>query len=145
MKRALPAQGWLVVERQVPQPSSMFTTMDTKASADRVSYDLVGAAIEVHRQLGPGLLESAYEACLCRELLVCGIDFERQVLVPLHYRGLVVDCGYRLDLVVAGLVVVEVKSVAKVLPIHRAQVLTYLKLLKLNLGFIINFNVDRGG
>jgi len=121
----------------------MVTTKDTKASADRLSYDIVGAAIEVHRQLGPGLLESAYEACICRELLLRGIEFERQVALPQRYRGMALECGYRLDLIVAGLVIVEVKSVAKVLPIHRAQVLTYLKLLKLNLGFIINFNVER--
>lgn len=121
----------------------MFTTKDTKASADRVSYDIVGAAIEVHRQLGPGLLESAYEVCLCRELSIRRIDFEQQVSLPLRYRGMAVECGYRLDLVVARLVIVEVKSVAKVLPIHRAQVLTYLKLLKLNLGFVINCNVER--
>ena len=121
----------------------MFTTKDTKASADRLSYDVVGAAIEVHRQLGPGLLESAYEACICRELVFRGIKFDRQVALPLRYRGMVVECGYRADLLVGGLVIVEVKSVSKVLPIHRAQVLTYLKLLKLNLGFIINFNVER--
>jgi GxxExxY protein len=117
-------------------------TKDTKVSADRLSYDLVGAAIEVHRQLGPGLLESAYEACLCKELFLRQITFERQVALPLHYRGLSVDCGYRLDLIVAGLVVVEVKSVSRVLPVHRAQSLTYLKLLGLNLGLIINFNVE---
>jgi len=118
-------------------------TKDTKASADRLSYVIVGAVIEVHRQLGPGLLESAYEACICRELVFRGIKFERQVALPLRYRGMAVECGYRLDLIVAGLVIVEVKSVAKVLPIHRAQVLTYLKLLRFNLGFIINFNVER--
>jgi len=118
-------------------------TKDTKASADRLSYDIVGAAIEVHRQLGPGLLESAYEACICREFVLRGIKFERQVALPLRYRGMTVECGYRLDLIVAGLVIVEVKAAAKVLAIHRAQVLTYLKLLKLNLGFIINFNVER--
>jgi GxxExxY protein len=122
---------------------AMFTTKDTKASADRLSYDIVGAAIEVHRQLGPGLLESAYEACICREFVLRGIRFERQVALPLRYRGMAVECGYRLDLIVAGLVIVEVKSVTKVPPIHRAQVLTYLKLLRLNLGFIINFNVER--
>lgn len=121
----------------------MLTTKDTKASADRVSYDIVGAAIRVHRELGPGLLESAYEACLCRELSIRRIDYARQVPIPLCYRGNPVECGYRLDMVVAGLVVVEIKSVTKVLPIHRAQVLTYLKLLKLNLGFILNFNVER--
>lgn len=121
----------------------MFTTKDTKVSADSLSYDILGAAIEVHRQLGPGLLESAYEACLCRELSFRRIDHQRQVALPLFYRGMAVECGYRLDLVVGGLVIVEVKSVARVLPIHRAQVLTYLKLLKVNLAFIINFNVER--
>lgn len=117
-------------------------TKDTEGSADRLSYDIVGAAIEVHRHLGPGLLESAYETCLSREFLLRGISFERQVPLPLCYRGIAVDCGYRLDLIVEGLVVIEVKAVEKVLPIHKAQVLTYLKLLKLNLGMLINFNVE---
>ncbi|MEO7137120.1 MAG: GxxExxY protein [Gemmatimonadales bacterium] len=121
----------------------MLTTKDTKAAADRLSYDIVGAAIEVHRQLGPGLLESAYEACICRELAFRGIEFDRQVALPLRYRDTVVDCGYRLDLLVGRLVIVEIKSVSKVLPIHRAQLLTYLRLLNLNLGFVINFNVER--
>ena len=113
----------------------MFTTKDTKASADRLSYDILGAAIEVHRHLGPGLLESAYESCLCRELCLRGIDYERQVSLPLEYRGTPVGCDYRVDLIVGRLVLVEVKSVAKVLPIHRAQLITYLKLLKFKLGF----------
>jgi GxxExxY protein len=117
-------------------------TKDTKVSADRLSYDIVGAAIEVHRHLGPGLLESAYEACLCRELSRRQITYERQVALPLEYYGLSVDCGYRLDLIVGGLVIVEVKAVAKVLSVHKAQVLTYLKLMKMNLGLIINFNVE---
>ena len=121
----------------------MYTTKDTKASADRLSYDILGAAIEVHRHLGPGLLESAYESCLCRELCLRGIDYERQVSLPLEYRGTPVGCDYRVDLIVGRLVLVEVKSVAKVLPIHRAQLITYLKLLKFKLGFVINFNVER--
>jgi GxxExxY protein len=117
-------------------------TTDTKVSADRLSYDIVGAAIQVHRELGPGLLESAYETCLCRELSLRGIGYQQQIALPVHYRGMAVDCGYRIDLIVGHLVVVEVKAVAKVLPIHRAQVLTYLKLLRLHLGMIINFNVE---
>ncbi len=115
----------------------------SKASADSLSYDILGAAIQVHRELGPGLLESAYEACLCRELSLRRIDHQRQVLLPLFYRGAAVDCEYRADLIVGKLVLVEVKSVANVLPVHRAQVVTYLKLLKLSLGLMINFNVER--
>jgi GxxExxY protein len=118
-------------------------TKDTKASADTLSYDVLGAAISVHRELGPGLLESAYEACLCRELYVREINYERQVPLPLRYRGIEVDCGYRVDLIVGGLILVEVKAVTKVLPIHRAQAMTYIKLLRLNLAFVINFNVER--
>jgi GxxExxY protein len=118
-------------------------TKDTKASADALSYDVLGAAITVHRELGPGLLESAYEACLCRELSLRQIQYEREVALPLRYRGMAVDCGYRVDLIVGGLMLVEVKAVAKVLPIHRAQAMTYMKLLKLNLAFVINFNVER--
>jgi GxxExxY protein len=117
-------------------------TKDTKVSADRLSYNIVGAAIEVHKHLGPGLLESAYEACLCRELTRRGIAYGQQVPLPLEYDGMSVDCGYRLDLIVEGLVVVEVKSVPKIRSIHRAQVLTYLKLLGMNLGLLINFNVE---
>ena len=117
-------------------------TKDTKVLADRLSFDIVGAAIEVHRELGPGLLESAYETCLCRELRFKGIPFQRQVLLPLRYRGLDLDCGYRLDLLIAGLVVVEVKAISRINANHKAQALTYLKLLKLRLGFIINFNVE---
>jgi GxxExxY protein len=117
-------------------------TKDTKVSADRLSYCIVGAAIEVHRHLGPGLLESAYQACLGRELSRRGVPYRNQVALPLTYYGMSVDCGYRLDLIVGGLVVVEIKAVSKVLPIHKAQVLTYLKLLKLHLGLLINFNVE---
>jgi GxxExxY protein len=117
-------------------------TKDTKDSSNDGTYDVLGAAIEVHRQLGPGLLESIYETCLCRELTYRGIPFQRQVCLPLQYRGLKLDCGYRLDIVVSGSVIVEVKAVRKVLPIHRAQLLTYLKLTKYRLGLLINFNVE---
>ncbi len=116
-------------------------TKDTEGPAPQLTHDIVGAAIEVHRQLGPGLLESAYEACLSRELSFRGIDHKRQVSLPVEYRGLQVECGYRLDLVIAN-VIIEVKAVQKVLPIHRAQVLTYLKLTGYRLGLLINFNVE---
>jgi GxxExxY protein len=117
-------------------------TKDAKESVGDGTYDIVGAAIEVHRRLGPGLLESAYKSCLSRELTWRGIDFQRQVLLPVEYRGIRLDCGYRLDLVVQRSVIVEVKALGKILPIHRAQVLTYLKLTSLRLGLLINFNVE---
>jgi GxxExxY protein len=117
-------------------------TEDTEEPSYRSTYAIVGAAIAVHRRLGPGLLESAYEACLSRELSLRGIPFHRQVPLPMEYRGLQLDCGYRLDLVVNGSIIIEVKALSKVLPIHRAQVLTYLKLTECRLGFLINFNVE---
>jgi GxxExxY protein len=115
---------------------------DTEGSSWHVTHDIVGGAIEVHRQLGPGLLESAYETCLCRELSLRGIRFQQPVPLPVQYRGLQLDCGYRLDLVVERSVIVEVKALSRVLPVHRAQVLTYLKLTNLRLGLLINFNVE---
>ena len=117
-------------------------TEDTEGSSDQRTHDIVGSALAVHRVLGPGLLEGAYETCLCRELFLNGIEYDRQVRLPVSYRGVNLDCGYRLDLVVKRSVIVEVKSIAKVLPIHRAQLLTYLKLTGLPLGLLINFNVE---
>ena len=116
-------------------------TKDTKRS-DELSNIIIGAAIEVHKYLGAGLLESAYEECLCRELSLKGIVFERQKSLPVKYKGISLDCGYRLDLLVESLVVVELKAVERVDPIHRAQLLTYLKLSDLWLGMLINFNVS---
>ena len=108
---------------------------------DRLSKEIIGAAIEVHRHLGPGLLESAYEECLCREFALRNITFERQKPLAVEYKGIKLDCGYKLDIVVEGLVTLELKSVEKFLPIHEAQLLTYLKLSDLKLGILINFNV----
>ncbi len=105
--------------------------------SDRV----IGALIEVHRTLGPGLLESAYEACFCRELHVLGIAFERQQGVDVAYKGVLVDCGYRIDVLVEGRIVVELKAVDRLLPVHSAQVLTYMKLLGAPVGLLVNFNV----
>lgn len=102
---------------------------------------IIGALIEVHRQLGPGLLESAYEACLCAELKLRGIPFARQVPLPIRYKGIRVDCGYRIDLVVDNQVLVELKTVERLLPIHEAQVITYLRLAQLPVGLLANFNV----
>jgi GxxExxY protein len=117
-------------------------TEDTEGSSRVRTHDIVGAAIEVHRRLGPGLLESAYQTCLCRELSLRGIGFHAQVSLPLEYRGLELECGYRLDIVVERSLIVEVKAVRRILPIHRAQVLTYLKLTNLKLVLLINFNVE---
>jgi GxxExxY protein len=115
---------------------------DTKARALVLTHGVVGAAIEVHRHLGPGLLESVYESALCRELYIRGISAERQVQVPLEYKGSPLHPGIRLDLCVERLVVVEVKSVDRLLPIHRAQLLTYLKLTGHLVGLLVNFNVE---
>jgi GxxExxY protein len=101
---------------------------------------LIGCAIEVHRTLGPGLLESAYEVCLCRELSLRGIHFERQVAIPVEYKGVKLDCGYRADLIVTDMILVEIKAVDQLAPIHDAQLLSYLKLTGLKVGLLINFN-----
>lgn len=108
---------------------------------DPLTREIIGAAIEVHRALGAGLLESAYQTCLERELHLRGLKFESQKPVPLQYKGIKIDNGYRLDLVVEDKVVVELKSVQKIEPIHEAQVLTYLKLTGIKVGLLINFNV----
>ena len=108
---------------------------------NRITETIIGAAIEVHRALGPGLLESVYEECLCRELSLREIPFERQRSLPVEYKGLRLDCGYRLDLLVADTVVVEIKAVESLLPIHEAQLLTYLRLGGWKVGLLINFNV----
>lgn len=110
-------------------------------NVNEITEAIIGAAIEVHRALGPGLLESAYEECTCREVALRGLPYERQVGLPVEYKGVFVDCGYRVDLVVAKLVVVEFKAVDKLLPIHDAQLLTYMRLGGWQVGLLINFNV----
>lgn len=104
---------------------------------------VIGCAIKVHRTLGPGLLESAYERCLAHELARSKIPYARQVPVPMMYDGVALKCAYRADLIVDGSLLIEIKSVDKLAPIHRAQVLTYLKLLGLRQGMIMNFNSRR--
>ncbi len=106
-----------------------------------LSFAVIGAAIEVHKQLGPGLLESAYEQCLCREFALRQIPFERQVPLPVQYNGLYLDCGYRLDIVVDHSVLLELKSVEQLQKIHEAQLMSYLRLSDLRVGLLINFNV----
>ncbi len=108
---------------------------------NQVSRAVIGAAIEVHQQLGPGLLESTYEACLCQELSARGLRGERQRPLPVTYKGTTIEAAYRLDLVVEECVIVEVKAVEQLLPVHRAQLLTYLQMSGLRLGLLINFNV----
>jgi GxxExxY protein len=106
-----------------------------------LTKEIIGAAIEVHRLLGPGLLESAYEECLCRELALRNLHFERQVSLPVEYKGAKLDCGYRIDLLVENSVVLELKSVESISPLFKAQMLTYLRLGKWEVGLLINFNV----
>jgi len=108
---------------------------------NEITRAIIGAAIEVHRRLGPGLLESAYLKCLASELTLRGIPFEREKPLPLEYKGVHLECGYRLDLLVAGSVVVEVKAVDALAPVHDAQLLTYLRLGGWRVGLLINFNV----
>ncbi|MCA9959545.1 MAG: GxxExxY protein [Anaerolineales bacterium] len=110
---------------------------------DKITEKIIGAAIEVHRHLGPGLLESAYQACLAHEMTLRRIRFEREKPLPIVYKGVHLDQGYRLDFLVEGLVVIELKSVNQLTDIHYAQVLSYLKLANLKLGLLLNFNVLR--
>lgn len=110
-------------------------------SDDQLTGEIVGSAIEVHRRLGPGLLESAYEECLVFELMERGLQIERQLDLPIHYKGSRLNAGYRIDLLVNKQVVVELKSVRKLEPIHEAQLLTYLRLAEKRYGLLLNFNV----
>jgi GxxExxY protein len=108
----------------------------------------IGAAIEVHKEIGPGLLESAYEECLCHELHLRGLSFQRQVPLPVAYKGVALDCGYRMDIVVADRVILELKCLEHILPVHEAQLITYLKMTGKPVGLIFNFHVAalvRGG
>lgn len=109
---------------------------------ENLTDSILGAAIEVHRELGPGLLESAYEECLAWELAERRLKFERQRPLPVRYKKVALDCGYRLDLLVAETVVVEIKSIEQIEPIHEAQLLTYLKLGGWKVGLLLNFNVE---
>ena len=108
---------------------------------DDLTGKVISAAIEVHKALGPGLLESAYEGCLCREFDLRGMNYERQKDLPVEYKGVKLNCGYRLNIVVAGKLIRELKACDAMEPIHEAQLLTYLKLTGLKIGLLINFNV----
>ncbi|MGB8889335.1 MAG: GxxExxY protein [Candidatus Korobacteraceae bacterium] len=122
-----------IAEREIISATSLL-------EAD-LTGQIIGAAIEVHRELGPGLLESAYQACLCRELSLRGIPYRAQVELPVLYKDVRIDCSYRIDLVVDDRVVVELKALERVLAVHEAQLLTYLRLSGIKVGLLINFNV----
>jgi GxxExxY protein len=124
------------------------TEARSKLLFEHLTEQVIGAAIEVHRELGPGLLESAYEECLCYELSLRGLKFIRQMPLPVRYKGVTLDCGYRIDLLVGDSLILELKCCDHILPVHEAQLLTYLKLTNKRVGLILNFNVavlTRGG
>jgi GxxExxY protein len=116
--------------------------MTNKNEYDKITGAIIEAAINIHRLLGPGLLESTYESCLVFELMEKGFKIEQQKKLPVVYRGVKLECGYRLDLLVEDLVIVEVKSVERIIPVHKAQMLSYLKLTNCCVGLLINFNVS---
>lgn len=116
-------------------------TETQRKTLNELSQLVIGLCIEVHRVLGPGLLESAYEAALAHELSLAQIPFQKQVDLPLEYKGVKLDCGYRLDFIIANELIVELKAVQEILPVYKAQLLTYLKLNQKPLGLLINFNV----
>jgi GxxExxY protein len=113
----------------------------SKLRYEELTEQIIGAAIEVHRAIGPGVFEAIYEECLCRELSLRGLKFERQLFVPVVYKGIKLESKYRLDVLVEDTVILELKTVDRILPIHEAQLLTYLRLLAKPVGLIINFNV----
>ena len=113
----------------------------SKLKYEKLTEAIIGAAIEVHKQLGPGLMESVYEECLCYELSIHGIVFQRQVSLPVRYKKVKLDCGYRMDVVVEDTVILELKAIEQLHPLHEAQLITYLKLSQKPVGLVINFNV----
>ena len=128
-------------ESSVITPRLVCKTDLATDSEQPLTREIIAAAMEVHRSLGPGLLESAYQACLCHEMRLRDIPFCQQVEIPITYKSVKLDCGYRIDLIVCDKVVLELKSVQEVLPVHEAQLLTYLRLTGLRIGLLINFNV----
>jgi GxxExxY protein len=112
-----------------------------KLRYEDLTKEIIGAAIEVHKAVGPGLLEGVYEECLCHELKLRNLSFERQLIVPVTYKAVTLDCGYRLDLLVEDTVILELKSIDRIHPIFEAQLLTYMRMLQKPVGLLINFNV----
>ncbi len=121
----------------------MTTMKGMKREFSELSHRVIGCAIEVHRALGPGLLESTYQQCLARELNLNGIAFRMEHPLPVEYKGILLDCGYRIDLLIEDEIIVELKAVEELKGIHAAQLLTYMKLSGIKQGFLINFNVER--
>jgi GxxExxY protein len=121
----------------------MKSMKDMKREFSELSNRLIGCVIEVHRVLGPGLLESAYQQCLAHELALQGIRFNLEHPLPVNYKGLHLDCGYRIDILVENQIILELKSVEQIKGIHHAQLLTYMKLAGIKQGFLMNFNVER--
>ena len=109
---------------------------------DYLSKQVIGCALEVHRVLGPGLLESTYEQCLAHELSQAGIAFKLQVSLPVKYKNVIIDCGYRIDVLIKDKLIIEIKSVKQIIDVHRAQLLTYMKLSEIGIGLLMNFNVE---
>jgi GxxExxY protein len=119
----------------------VFDHRDTETQRlNQITEKVIGCGIEVHRALGPGLLESAYEHCLCYELSQAGLEFQRQVDLPVVYKSVKLDCGYRMDVVVENTLVLEIKAVERLVPVHEAQLLSYLKLAKKPIGLLLNFH-----
>ena len=116
--------------------------MDQEERLNKITETIIGVAINIHRALGQGLLESAYEVCMVYDLIQVGMKVEQQKPLPVVYRGVKLECGYRLDLMIENEVVVEIKSIDKLLPIHKAQLMSYLKLADCKVGLLINFNVE---
>lgn len=121
----------------------METTKGTKKKIefDALSNEVIGCSIEVHRDLGPGLLESAYQQCLAHEFNTRGIAFQKEIQIPVHYKGVRLDCGFRADFIVEGQLILELKSIEKFTAVHQAQLLTYMKLCRCQTGLLMNFNV----
>ena len=119
----------------------MFDVSPEQVRINSITEKIIGCAVEVHRALGPGLLESAYEECLCYELSQTGLKFHRQVELPIAYKGVNLDCGYRMDVVVEDSVIIEIKAVERIHSIHGAQLLSYLKLHNKKVGLLLNFHV----
>jgi GxxExxY protein len=134
----------MVTKRVAPAitPKGDVVDVEKYAELTAITSSIIGAAIEVYCTLGPGLLESAYEGCLCRELSLRQVPFERQRQLPVDYKGAKLDCGYRLDLLMRQQVVVELKAVDEITPVHQAQLMTYLRLGGWHIGLLINFNVE---